>query len=140
MNKRVNEKIEEIEQYLAELIDIFPETLQEYKRNKLVKAACERYVEKIMEAVTDLSFILISIKKLELPQDDIDSFRILFDNKIINKSLYAKLKAAKGMRNVIAHQYGSVNDEIVFDSIKDELEEDVRTFLRELKKLNDSAI
>ncbi len=135
MNKRITEKVEEIEQYLAELEDIFPEDFAEYKKNKLVKAACERYVEKIMEAVTDLSFILISIKKLELPQDDIDSFRILFDNKIIKVELYAKLKHAKGMRNVIAHQYGSVNDEIVFNSIKDELEEDVKTFLRELKKI-----
>lgn len=134
MNKRLSEKIEEIEKYLAELLDIFPETFEEYRKNNLVKAACERYFEKIMEAVTDLSFIIIATKKLEMPQDDIDSFRILLNEKIINKSSYDKLKDAKGMRNVIAHQYGSVNDEMVFNSINNELEEDVKIFLKQVKK------
>lgn len=134
MNKRINDKIEEIELYISELIDILPSTLDEYAKNKLVKAACERYFEKIIESITDLSFIIIAINKLELPQDDIDAFRILFDNKIIKEKLYNKLKDAKGMRNILAHQYGSVNDKVVFTSVKYELEDDVEAFLNAVKK------
>ena len=134
MNNRVSDKIKEIEKYLSELSEIVPENVEDYKKDKTIRAACERYFEKIVESVTDLAFILITLKKLELPQDDIDAFRILCDNKFIDEELYKKLKSAKGMRNFIAHQYSSVNDEIVFNSINEEIEEDVKLFLKKIKK------
>ena len=48
---RLNEKLEEIERYLDELGEIVPATEEEYRSSLVRKAACERYVEKIMEAV-----------------------------------------------------------------------------------------
>ena len=121
---RINDKIEEIKKYLGELSSIVPEKIDEYKSDNLTKAACERYVEKIIEASTDLAFLIIKNKKLEIPEEDIHAFRILKDNKIIKEELYNKLKEAKGMKNIIAHQYGDIDDKIVFDSIKNKLEKD----------------
>jgi len=132
---RIGERLDEIEEYLDELKDIVPEKFDDYKSSKLIKAGCERYFEKIVEGVTDIAFMLISKKKFELPQDDIDSFRILADHKIINEALYKKLKAAKGMRNFIAHQYGKINDQLVFDSIKEELSRDIKSYIKEIKKI-----
>jgi uncharacterized protein YutE (UPF0331/DUF86 family) len=37
-------------------------------------------------------------------------------------------------RNILAHEYGEVDDEIVFNSIKDELEKDVKGFIKSIKK------
>jgi len=131
---RINDKIEEIKKYLGELSSIVPEKIDEYKSDNLTKAACERYVEKIIEASTDLAFLIIKNKKLEIPEDDIHAFRILKDNKIIKEELYNKLKEAKGMKNIIAHQYGDIDDKIVFDSIKNKLEKDVNSFIKEVKR------
>ena len=136
MNKRVKGKIDEIEKYLRELKGIAPESLQEYKSNIEKKAACERYVEKIVEAVTDIAFLMIKLKKLEIPEDDVDAFNILLNHKIIGSSLSAKLKNAKGMRNIIAHEYCKIDDGIVFDSIAEELEEDVSEFIKAIKAKN----
>ena len=97
------------------------------------KAACERYVEKIVEAVTDLAFLVIKEKKLRLPEDDIDAFNILLENKIIDKGLSSKLKNAKGMRNIISHQYGKIDDEIVFEAIKGELDRDIKEFIEQIE-------
>ncbi len=132
---RIIDKIKEIEKFLDELDKIMPKKLENYKNDNFVKAACERYFEKIVESVNDLAFIIISLKKLEMPQDDVDAFRILAENKIITENLCKKLKQAKGMRNVIAHQYGSVDDEIVFNSLAEELEDDVNKFLNAVKKV-----
>ena len=74
----------------------------------------------------------IKQKKFEIPEDDIDAFRILLDHKIIQEALYQKLKDAKGMRNILAHQYGEINDAIVFGSITEELEKDVKEFLEKI--------
>ena len=131
---RINEKIDEIKMYLNELSNIVPDKFEDYKSNNLIKAACERYFEKIIEAITDVAFILIAKKRFRIPEDDTDSFRILLEHKIINEELYKKLKNAKGMRNIIAHEYGKIDDEIVFEAIKEELSKDVREFIEKARK------
>ena len=62
--KRIKDKIKEIEEFLSQLKDIVPSNLEEYKADIEKKAACERYVEKVIEAVTDLAFLIIKQKKL----------------------------------------------------------------------------
>lgn len=126
---RINEKINEIQKYLDELKETVPNTLEEYKSNKIVRAACERYFERVVEAVTDLAFIVIVQKKFRIPEDDIDSFRILEENGVIDNGLYNRLKDAKGMRNFIAHQYGQINDKLVYEAITEELGKDVKKFI-----------
>ncbi len=74
-------------------------------------------------------FSIIKNKKLKIPEDDIDAFTILLDNSIIDKNLAIKLKNAKKMRNIIAHLYGNVDDELVFEAITEKLEKDVQDFI-----------
>lgn len=131
--KRIKDKINQIDAYLDELNSIAPSNFEEYKSSLEKKAACERYVEKIIEAVTDLAFLIIKNKKFKIPEDDIDAFNILLDNKVIDDKLAAKLKSAKGMKNIISHQYGKIDDEIIFESITEELEKDVRYFIKKVK-------
>ena len=59
MNKRIEEKIEEIENFLSELESALPNTFEEYKNDFKIKAIGERYFEKIIESVIDLVFFVI---------------------------------------------------------------------------------
>lgn len=120
---RINDKIKEIEIYLNELLEVMPRTFDEYKELK-TKAACERYFEKIVEAVVDLAFLIIKQRRLKVPEEDKEVFDILLDENVISKELCERLKDAKGMRNLIAHEYGKIDDEIVFNSIVEELKKD----------------
>ena len=131
---RIKDKIEEIETYLLELSEIVPKNLEEYKEVKN-KAACERYFEKIIEAVVDLSFLVIRGRGFKVPEEDKEAFDILSEEKIISDSLAEKLKDAKGMRNILAHEYGNIDDEIVFHSITKELQLDVGEFIGNVKRL-----
>jgi len=133
---KISDKINEIYGYLEELPKIIPGQFEDYKSNNLAKAACERYFERIVEAVTDVAFMVIVKRKLRVPEDDTDAFRILLENKMIDEQLYKKLKQAKGMRNIIAHQYGIVKDEVVFEALTEELENDVKKFIESIDKLN----
>jgi len=132
---RIADKIKDIHKYLEELESIIPSSFEEYKSSIQKKAACERYVEKIIEAVTDLAFLAIKSKKFKVPEDDIDAFNILLEGKVINSDLTTKLKNAKGMRNIISHQYGKVDDKVVFESVTEELDKDARDFILNIEKL-----
>lgn len=83
----------------------------------------------------DLAYLIIKKERLNIPEEN-KLFEILFENKIISKEIFSKLKNAKGMRNVIAHRYGEIDDEIVFESLKEELIEDIEKFIEEIDKEN----
>ena len=135
MEERIKDKIEKIEDFLDFLMSKIPGTLDEYKENLEIKAICERYVEKIVESLIDLAVLIIKYLKLESPEDDDKSFVILSKNNIISEELSKKLSDAKGMRNIIAHKYGEIDDEIVFDAINNEIENDTNEFLVIVKKI-----
>jgi uncharacterized protein YutE (UPF0331/DUF86 family) len=126
---RIEDKKEEILNFLDELEEVTPLNFEEYENNITKRLASERVFEKIIEAVNDLAILIIKEERLQLPSEDIKAFDILSDNKIISEELSDKLKQAKGMRNLLAHQYGKVDDEIIFEAIKNEIKNDVEKFL-----------
>jgi len=88
-----------------------------------------RSFEKIIEAVIDLAFLIIKEKGLNAPETDKNAFDILVEEEVITKQLAEKLKDAKGMRNILAHEYGHIDDKIVFEAVTEELIGDVGKFL-----------
>src|SRR3989344_2063353 len=131
---RIKDKTEEIEKYIDELFEIIPVDFEQYKSEFKTKAACERYFEKIIESVVDLSFLIIKENKLKIPEEDKQSFEILQDEEIISRELSERLQDAKGMRNILSHQYGKVDDKIVFESLKEQLIRNIEEFIQQIKK------
>ena len=131
---RIDDKISEIKGYLQELNEIQPQGFEEYISNFEKKAACERYFEKIIEAVIDLTFLVIQNKNLKIPEDEESSFILLSKEKIISDELAKKLKDAKGMRNILAHEYGKIDDNLVFEALTEQLEKDINEIINIIKK------
>jgi len=129
MNDRVKDKINEIKEFLEELEKSLPKTFEEYKTDYKLRAIGEKYFEKIIKAVIDLSFMIMKLKNLEQPEYEKEIFDILAKEKIISSRLKEKLKDAKGMRNIIAYEYGRIDNELVFHSLAEELIPDVQEFL-----------
>ncbi|MBI3334058.1 DUF86 domain-containing protein [Candidatus Pacearchaeota archaeon] len=135
LKERTEKKIKEIESYLDELISFKPENLEEYKKNLEKKWACERACERIAEGLVDLAIFIIRIKEITYNEEDEKSFAVLLKNNIINENLCGKMRNLKGMRDIIAHRYGEIDDELVFRAINGELEKDVNEFLEAVKKV-----
>ncbi len=134
---RINDKVNEIEMFVEELYKFVPKniTLNDYKKDIAKKAIFERYAEKIIEAIEDLSFLMINYKKLNYPEYEKEVFDILSINNIISNELSKKFKEAKGMRNFIVHQYGKIDDEIVFNSITQEIKKDAMEFINSIRRI-----
>jgi uncharacterized protein YutE (UPF0331/DUF86 family) len=134
MEKRIEEKLAEIERDLSFLMEIIPQEFEEYKSDKKTKAACEHYFERLLENIISICFLLIKEMKIHLPEEEIGAIAILGEEGIIDKELAEKLQNAKRMRNIISHEYGEVDDEIVFNSLKGEIERDINLFIQRIKK------
>ena len=133
MQDRVKDKIDQIEEYLKELETIVPASLEEYKEDLKTKAACERYAQKIIESLVDLAYLVVKSKNLRAPEDEEAVFFLLAKESVISEELAKKLKEAKGMRNILVHEYGEVDDAIVFHSISEELVKDSNAFIEAVK-------
>lgn len=119
--QRILAKIDELDKYLEELESIKPTDLDDYKNSIENKRACERLLQISIESVIDICSIIFSDLKLGLPADEDIIFEKLADKKIISKETAAILKNMKGFRNVLVHKYGKVEDEIVFELIREKL-------------------
>ncbi len=137
MTDRIKDKIIEIENFLNQLQELSPSDFQEYENDFGKKAACERYCEKIIEAVVDLAFKTIKQLQLKIPEEDKEAFVILEQNNIISSMLSERLQNAKSMRNILAHEYGKVDDKIIFGAVTEELQVDIPEFIRNIEdKIN----
>ena len=130
----IDDKIKEVEKYLSDLEKVVPENIEIYLKNLEKRLACERAFEKIIESVNDLAILAIKEKRFQMPSEDIKAFEVLSDKKIISKELADNLKEAKGMRNFLAHQYGNIDDEIVFEAVQKEVFNDVNEFISQIGK------
>ena len=135
MLPRLKSKIQELEHYLCELKSIIPPSYELYVSDLKTKAACERYFEKIIEATVDVAFLILKEKQIPSPEEDKAAFETLSKENIISLELADRLKEAKGMRNILAHEYGIVDDVLVFSSVTSELLLDVTLFITSVKKI-----
>ena len=133
--ERIDDKINEIVSFLNELSIIIPPTLEQYETQFEKRAACERYIEKIVEAAEDLAFLIIKAKKISPPEEGREVFPALASAGIISDILAARLRDAKGLRNRLSHQYGKIDNEIVFEVVSQKLEADIRQFIVDIKKV-----
>ncbi|MCK5698671.1 MAG: DUF86 domain-containing protein [Candidatus Aenigmarchaeota archaeon] len=131
--KRILSKIDELDSYLDELIEIVPDTFEEYELSIEKKRSCERLLHISIESVIDICMLLVKDLKLGLPVEEEDVFDKLEKKKIFPKKLIKKLREMKGLRNILVHRYGSVDDELVYDSLSAELN-DFHEFIDDVLK------
>ena len=117
---RVLAKLDQLDGYLSELRSIVPARFEEYLRVER-KRACERLAQVAVEAVLDVCALLVTGLRLGLPGEEDDLFEKLSRNGAISDSMADTLRRMKGLRNLLVHEYGRVNDRIVFEVVSQRL-------------------
>lgn len=128
--ERILAKIDELDTYLSELTQIIPATFEEYEQIEK-KRACERLLQLCIECVIDVCRLFVSGLRLGLPSEENDLFDKMLKKKILSKEMNSLLKEMRGFRNILVHEYAAVDDELVFKTMKEKLD-DFRKFKKEV--------
>jgi uncharacterized protein YutE (UPF0331/DUF86 family) len=128
--ERILTKLDELDGYLGELRSIAPDRFEEYLGVEK-KRACERLVQISVETIIDTCALLVAGLRLGLPGEEDDLFKKLEDRGVISIRIARTLRRMKGLRNVLVHEYGRINDQVVFDTIHQRLG-DCETFKGEI--------
>jgi len=128
--ERLLAKIDVLEGYLKELREILPASFEEYKKVEK-RRACERLLQVSIECVIDICGLMVIGLRLGLPAEEDDLFDKLEQAGIITSSRKESLKKMKGFRNILVHEYGQVNDMIVYEILQNNLN-DFEAFKQEV--------
>ena len=114
-------QISEVEKYLKILSRYKKYTQLEIEKNIDLRGAVERYLYLACQSAIDLAESYIAYRKFRKPQSMNDTFYILEEEKIIDIDMREIMIDMKGFRNFIAHDYGKIDYDVVFDVLKNKL-------------------
>lgn len=117
---RVLAKLDVLDGYLRELQAVAPDRFEAYQRTE-TKRACERLIQVSVEAAIDICALLVMGLRLGLPGEEDDLFERLSRHGAITGPMATTLRRMKGLRNLLVHEYGRINDELVFEAARGRL-------------------
>lgn len=124
-------KIDQMESYLSELEEVLPETYENYKKVEK-RRSTERLLQLAIQTVIDICNIVVSGLDLGLPSEENDLFDKLADEGVISEDTKNNLYEMRGFRNILVHEYATVDNQLVFETAQ-ESTEDFRKFASEIK-------
>ncbi|HLC88640.1 MAG TPA: DUF86 domain-containing protein [Candidatus Nanoarchaeia archaeon] len=110
--------VTDLQRYLHDLEEILPEE-DEFLNNKSHQYSVSMLMMNIINVCVDLGAEVVSLKQLGYPETYRDIFQILEKEKIITASLSKKMKNLVGLRNLLAHEYGAINLELLYEQAKE---------------------
>lgn len=129
----IENKISAAKKYLKILEGYKKYSRLEIEKDVNIRGATERYLYLIVQAAIDLAEALISLKGFRKPTTMAESFIILEEERILDKELTEQLVKMVGFRNIIAHDYGEINYDIVYDILHQHLR-DIEEFIEKVKE------
>ena len=114
-------KLAELEEYLGQVKEYASITVDRYSKDWKAQRVVERTLQMMIETCADVAGHIISDKGYRVPATYADTFRVLYENGILNKDLFETMETMAKFRNIIVHRYDKVGTEIVVGILKKDL-------------------
>ena len=116
-------KLAELEEYLGQIKEYASITVNRYSKDWKAQRVVERTLQMMIETCADVAGHIISDKGYRVPSTYADTFRVLYENGILNKDLFETMEKMAKFRNIIVHHYDKVDTEIVIGILKKDLKD-----------------
>lgn len=107
--------------YLNKLAAFRPLSEAEFIATPAYHDLAERYLHLAMEAVLDLANHAVASEGLRTPETNADVFTVLEEAGALPAPLAEQLRGWAGFRNVLVHQYLSIDHAVSYRAIQHEL-------------------
>lgn len=117
----IHRKTKLIEEDLQKLVPYQKLGEENYGTDEMAQLAVERLMERIIGRLIDANYHLLKEKFGTLPIDYFDSFMRLAKEGIVPHDLARSVAKCVGLRNILAHEYDTINPAKVYQAINDAL-------------------
>ncbi|HBT84173.1 MAG: hypothetical protein A2005_12535 [Desulfuromonadales bacterium GWC2_61_20] len=119
----VLKKLASLAEYCKQLDEFSTLTVAGYRADWKVQRIVERTLQMMIELCADVAGHLISDQGLRTPETYADTFRVLGENEILSAEQTAVMEKMAKFRNIVVHQYETVDAEIVILVLQQHLED-----------------
>jgi len=116
-------KLAELEEYLGQVKEYASITVDRYSKDWKAQRIVERTLQMMIEICADVAGHIISDRGYRVPATYADTFRVLYENGMLNKGLFETMEKIAKFRNIIVHHYDKVDAEIVVRILKKNLKD-----------------
>lgn len=117
----VVDKLRHINQYTNDLKQIRGMSKEEYSEDMVTQRAVERTLMNLIQSCIDLAQHIRSAEDLAPSGTSKREMEALGTADIVSSDTQEKMKEAVGFRNILAHRYGDVNHDVVYDVLHTDL-------------------
>jgi len=114
-------KLAELDQYYSQLKEYENTTANQYSDDRKIQRIIERTLQMMIETCADIAGHIIADKGFRIPKSYADTFKVLLEEKILDRKLYAVMEKIAKFRNIVVHHYDKVDSEIVTAILKNDL-------------------
>jgi len=129
----ITTKLSKLNQYLRFLKELQKSTIEEFTGDFKISGAAERYLQVAIECIIDIGNEIISSLQLKRPERYRDIPYILSEAKIIPKTFAETIASMIGFRNLLVHDYSSINLNLVYEFLQTKLS-DFEDFMKYIAK------
>jgi len=117
----ITTKLSKLREYQRFLKKLQITSMEDLKSDFKARGAVERYLQVSIECIVDIGNEIISSLQLQRPERYRDIPYILAEAKIIPKIFAEKIASMIGFRNLLVHDYASINLNLVYEFLKTKL-------------------
>ena len=114
-------KLADLQQYMEQIGDYSNIRVNEYSEDWKTQRIVERTLQMMIEICADIASHIISDSGYRVPKSYADTFKVLYENKIIEKGLFSKMEKMAKFRNIIVHHYDKIDEAIIVSILKNDL-------------------
>jgi uncharacterized protein YutE (UPF0331/DUF86 family) len=125
-------KVASLAEYQKQVGEYSTITVDQYRSDWKIQRIVERTLQMMIELCADIASHVISDNELRTPETYADTFRVLAENGILTPEQLAVMEKMAKFRNIVVHQYETIDAEIVILVL--------RRHLVDFKSFSDSVI
>ena len=116
-------KLAAIRDAVARVRQVLPASVEAFQLDRTAREIVTLNLFIALQEAIALAAHWVADQGWSMPQSYADVFTVLGDRRVIDRDLARRLRAAAGLRNLIAHQYGVLNVDRLFAIASNELDD-----------------
>jgi uncharacterized protein YutE (UPF0331/DUF86 family)/predicted nucleotidyltransferase len=130
-NAILAKKLAAIRNAVARIREVLPASAEAFAADRTIREIVMLNLFIGLQESIGLATHWLADERWDVPQTYGDAFVALADRQVLERELATRLRAASGLRNLIAHQYGAVDSARIFELASNDLD-DLLSFCQQL--------
>lgn len=124
-------KLAAIRDAVARIREVLPADAEAFGEDRTVREIVLLNLFVALQEAISLATHWLADEGWDVPQTYGEAFVVLADRHVLDRELAQRLRAASGLRNLIAHQYAAIDSARIFDLASNDIE-DLLSLCRQL--------